>query len=170
MAAVALFSCHYKKGNAMQASGELMTLIHEQAPDAVIFADRDGVIRAWNRSASILFGYEANEALSQSLDLIIPEQFREAHWTGYDRALKAGETKYSGKSLPTRSQRKDGATIYVELSFAIIHDGSGEVIGALAHARDITERWAQDREQRRRLRDLEETVKQLNPGAEHVSR
>ncbi|HEX5369540.1 MAG TPA: PAS domain S-box protein [Dehalococcoidia bacterium] len=139
---------------------ELMTLIHDQAPDAVIFAGKDGVIRAWNAAATRIFGFDSSEALGQSLDLIIPEQFREAHWTGFERALAAGSTKYSGKALPTRSQRKDGATIYVELSFAIIHDDSNQVIGALAHARDISERWAQDREQRRRLRDLEAKLNQ----------
>jgi PAS domain S-box-containing protein len=133
----------------------LTDLLHEQAPDAVIFADTGGKIQAWNPAAERVFGFAAGEAVGQSLDLIIPEQFREAHWRGFERALAAGETKYSGQALPTRSQRKDGTTIYVELTFAIIHDAAGEVIGALAHARDITERWERDREQRRRLRELE---------------
>lgn len=139
----------------MTETNNLTELLHAQAPDAVIFADREGVIRAWNPAAARVFGFTPEEALGQSLDIIIPEQFREAHWKGYDRALAAGETKYSGQALPTRSQRKDGTVIYVELTFAIVHDHAGEVIGALAHARDITERWERDREQRRRLRDLE---------------
>jgi PAS domain S-box-containing protein len=137
----------------------LPRLLLEQAPDAVIFADNDGVIRAWNDAAEAVFGFTSTEASGQSLDLIIPEQFREAHWTGFDRALAAGDTKYRGRALPTRSVRKDGSTIYVELTFAIIKDGQGAVIGALAHARDITERWAADREQRRRLRELEAKAK-----------
>lgn len=149
----------------MLTSMQLTELLHDQAPDAVIFADTGGVIRAWNPAAEAVFGFDAGEAVGVSLDLIIPEQFREAHWTGFGRALAEGATKYAGKALPTRSQRKDGATIYVELSFSIIHDDSGEVIGALAHARDISERWAQDREQRRKLRDLEERVKQMASGS-----
>jgi PAS domain-containing protein len=80
------------------------------------------------------------------------------HWARYDRAPAAGETKYEGRALPTRSLRDDGSTIYVELTFAIIHDATSEVVGACAHARDISERWAADREQRRRLRDLEEQL------------
>jgi PAS domain S-box-containing protein len=130
----------------------------EQAPDAVIFAGLDGVIRVWNASATRVFGFEASEAIGQSLDLIVPERFREAHWAGYDRALAAGETKYAGQALPTRSARKDGTQIYVELTFAIIHDASGEVVGALAHARDITERFGREREQREELRRLREQV------------
>lgn len=127
----------------------------DQSPDAVIFAGTDGVIRYWNAAATRVFGHGAEAAAGQSLDLIIPEQFREAHWTGYDRALAAGETKYAGQALATRAVRGDGETIYVELGFAIVKDRSGAVIGALATARDITERFNRDRDMRRRLRELE---------------
>ena len=130
-------------------------LLVEQAPDAMIFADGDGVIRVWNEAASRVFGHASEAALGQSLDLIIPEQFREAHWKGFDRALEDGRTKYEGKALPTRSVRADGETIYVELSFAIIRDDDGEVIGSLAQARDITERREQERATRARLKELE---------------
>jgi PAS domain S-box-containing protein len=133
----------------------MANLLREQAPDAIIFAAPDGVIREWNAAAEAIFGFTNDEALGQSLDVIIPEQFREAHWKGFERALAAGETKYKGKALPTRAMKKGGSTIYVELSFAIIVDADGKRIGALAHARNITERWEADREQRRRLRELE---------------
>jgi PAS domain S-box-containing protein len=127
----------------------------EQAPDAVVFADTEGIIREWNPAAESMFGYTRDEVLGESLNVIVPERFREAHWRGYRRALAEGTTKYSGQALPTRSARKDGSTIYVELTFAIVHDPPDNVIGALAHARDISERWARDREQRRRLQELE---------------
>jgi PAS domain S-box-containing protein len=123
------------------ADTELGQLLLQQAPDAIIFADQRGIIREWNPAAERIFGYSKQEAVGSSLDLIVPERFREAHWRGYERALSEGQTKYSGKALPTRSARNDGATIYVELTFAIVHDDTGSIIGALAHARDITERW-----------------------------
>jgi PAS domain S-box-containing protein len=131
-------------------NADLASLLVEQAPDAVIFADRQGIIREWNPAAEKMFGHAREEALGQSLDLIVPERFREAHWRGFKRALAEGETKYSGQSLPTRSRHRDGSTIYVELTFAIVHDATGAVIGALAHARDISERWQREREQRER--------------------
>jgi PAS domain S-box-containing protein len=137
-------------------NAELATMLHVQAPDAVIFAGTDGVIQAWNPAATTLFGFSAEEAMGQSLDLIIPERFREAHWKGFDHALEAGDTKYRGKALPTRSARKDGTTIYVELTFAIIKDASGSVIGALAHARDITERFLREREQRQQAQQTQQ--------------
>jgi hypothetical protein len=52
--------------------------------------------------------------------------------------------------------------MYVELTFAIIHDPSGAVIGALAHARDISERWAREREERQRFRELEQQFRERN--------
>ncbi|MBE0607776.1 MAG: PAS domain S-box protein, partial [Dehalococcoidia bacterium] len=93
------------------------------------------------------------------------DQFREAHWKGYDRALEAGDTKYRGQSLPTRAQKANGEAFYVELSFAIVHGRDGEVIGALAHARNIHERFETDRANRRRMRELEAEVKALRDGA-----
>lgn len=134
---------------------QLARLILDQAPDAVIYAGTDGIIVEWNAAAEAMFGHTRAEAVGQSLDIIIPERFREQHWTGYDRALAAGDTKYRGKALPTRSMRKDGSTIYVELTFAIIKDASGTVIGALAHSRDITERYERERAQRQRDRSAE---------------
>ena len=137
---------------------ERARLLVDQAPDAIIFADLEGTIIEWNHGAEAVFGYPASEAIGQSLDLIVPERFREAHWNGYQRALSDGDTKYRGRALPTRSMRKDGSDIYVELTFAIIKSGDGVVIGALAHARDISERWAKEREQRERLHELEQRL------------
>lgn len=142
---------------------ELERLLINQAPDAVIFADLEGVVREWNPAAERIFGHTSVKAVGQSLDLIVPERFRRAHWSGYEQALAAGETKYSGQALPTRSVRKDGTTIYVELTFAIIHDTNSKVIGALAHARDITERWALEREQSQRLQELERQLRETSP-------
>ncbi len=131
------------------------------APDAVIFADRDGVIRTWNAAAHRIFGHAPEDAIGRSLDMIIPEQFREAHWTGFDRALTDGKTKYVGQSLATKSVDANGETIYVELSFAIVPGDDGSAAGALAHARDITDRFQQEREQRKKLAALENELAEL---------
>ncbi len=137
---------------------ELHAALLDQGPDAVIFAGTDGVITYWNEAATRIFGQSVSAAMGQNLDIIIPEQYREAHWTGFDRALAAGDTKYRGQSLATRSVRTDGEKIYVELSFAIIKDASGTAIGAIATARDITERFTADRDMRRKLRELEKAA------------
>lgn len=133
----------------------------QQAPDGLIAADLEGIISEWNAAAERIFGHTRDEAIGQSLDLIVPERFREAHWTGYDRALADRRTKYEGQSLPTRSVRKDGTQIYVGLSFAIVTDEAGNSVGALAIARDITEQFTRDREERAHVRALEEQIAAL---------
>ena len=134
----------------------------QQAPDAVILSDLDGVIRLWNAAATRVFGHTAEAAIGASLDLIVPERFREAHWAGFHRAVAAGETKYAGQVLPTRIDR-EGQRAYVELTFAIVHDTTGAVSGVLAHARDITERFERDRQQTARLAELEAQAKPASP-------
>ncbi|HTP94542.1 MAG TPA: PAS domain S-box protein [Burkholderiales bacterium] len=114
--------------------------IVEQAPDAVIFADRDGLIRVWNRAAEAVFGYTAGEVIGKSLDLIIPERLRAAHWEGFRRAIESGRTKHSGKAMTTRSMHKDGGKLYLDVSFGLVRDAAGEVVGALAIGRPGTGR------------------------------
>ena len=66
--------------------------IVDQAQDAMIFADRDGVIRLWNAGAEAVFGYRTEEAVGRTLDLIIPTQLRARHWAGYRQVMATGPT------------------------------------------------------------------------------
>ena len=141
------------KGTLVPAPlGEVLV---EQAPDAVIFADAQGAIRIWNGRAEQIFGYAASEVLGQSLDIIIPERLRGAHWRGFEAALSSRQTKYAGRVLTTRSVHKDGRALYVDLSFALIEAPAGGVAGVLAIARDATERYLEHKALRERVGTLE---------------
>ena len=59
-----------------KASEELCRAIVASTPDAVIAANQDGIITLWNGGAERIFGFLADEALGQSLDLIVPERLR----------------------------------------------------------------------------------------------
>lgn len=133
----------------------LFEAIVEQIPDAVIFADRDGVIRVWNRGAEAVFGFGAHEAVGQSLDLIIPQRLRPAHWEGFRRALDNGHTRYGNQVRTTRSTHRDGRTLYVDLSFGLVTDAAGAVVGAVAVGRDCSDRHRSDKALRDRLAQLE---------------
>ncbi len=102
--------------------------------DELIFADREGVIRRWSAIAEAVFGYRADEAVGKSLDLIIPEHLRAAHWRGYRAAIAAGRTRLGGRPMRTRGTRKDGGKVYVEMSFNLVTDADGAVAGAVASA------------------------------------
>lgn len=119
--------------------------------DAVIYADRDGVIRFWNDGATAVFGFSDADAIGRSLDLIIPEKLRPAHWRGFDAALEHGATTGGRRARLTRGLHKEpGRQLYVEMSFALVHADDGSVTGSVAVARDITERHLKAREERRR--------------------
>ncbi len=134
--------------------------------DAFVFADREGLIRLWNPGAEEMFGYTAEEALGQSLDLIIPERFRERHWEGYYRVMETGVTKYGrGDLLAVPAMRKDGQRISIEFTIALIRDADGQLLGVGAIIREVTERWQRDKELRERLAALEAQVKELSGGS-----
>lgn len=133
----------------------LFQAIVEQTPDAVIFSDPQGTIRLWNRGAEAVFGFAADEALGRSLDLIIPERMREAHWAAMRRAVDEGHVRGGGRVRTTRSLHKDGRRFYVDLSFSLIVDAAGTVLGAAAVGRDCTERFLAEKALRDRLARLE---------------
>lgn len=137
----------------------LFKAIVEQAPDAIIFADCNGAIRVWNCGAEALFGYPAAEVLGDSLDVIIPERLRRAHWEGFRKAIDSGRTKSGNRPLITRSVHKNGSKLYVELSFGLVKDAAGVVTGALAVGRNCSARYELESALRRRISELEEKAK-----------
>ena len=118
---------------------DLFRLVVEQAPDGIIFADREGVIQIWNSAAAELFGYLPGEAVGRSLDIIVPEHVRHAHWEGFGKAVASGHTKHGTGAMKTRATHKAGKKLYVSLAFAVVKDREGKVIGAMATARPITQ-------------------------------
>ena len=100
----------------MDISDAVAAAILSTRSDAIVAADRDGLIRFWNPGAERL-GYSHNEALSRSLDRIIPERLRARHWDGYRRVMESGKSRYGqGDVLSVPAIRKDGATISVEFT------------------------------------------------------
>ncbi len=122
------------------ASMHLDEWIVEQMAEAVVYSDRDGCIRRWNRGAVATFGFSAAEALGRNLDLMIPEHLRAAHWRGFEAAMASGTMRLAGRPTLTRGLHKSGAKLYVEMSFSLVRDAAGTVIGSVAVARDVTER------------------------------
>jgi len=132
-------------GSNKQPVSLLGDLILDQTADAIIYSDRQGMIERWNAAATAMFGYTAAEALGQSLDLIIPEHLRAAHWRGFDAAMASGTTRLHGRPTLTRAQHKSGSKLYVEMSFALVVDAAGAVLGSVAMVRDVTERMERER-------------------------
>src|SRR5713101_7428297 len=146
-----LANSHNRRGELVEDASSLAEAILEQIADAVIFADATGTIRRWNHAAAALFGYSAAEALGQKLDLIIPEHLRAAHWRGFEAAMTHGVMKLQGRPTLTRATHQSGRRLYVEMTFALVQgQAGGAVRGAVAVARDVTERMEQQRADARR--------------------
>ena len=121
-------------------------------PDAIIYADADGMIRRWNRGATRIFGFAEAEALGRSLDVIIPENLRERHWQGYRATMRTGQTRYGdGQILSVPAIRKDGTRISVEFTIVPFTGDSGQMAGIAAIMRDTTARFEELRALRRQL-------------------
>ncbi len=135
--------------------------IVEETQVAIIFADRDGIIRLWNSGAEAMFGYRAEEALGQTLDLIVPERQRSRHWEGYTRVMGTGVTRYGREMLAVPALTKDGKRISIEFSIALLRAPSGELLGATAILQDVTARWQQQKDLKSRLATLEAKLEQV---------
>ncbi len=123
--------------------------------DAVVVADPTGIIVYWNLAAEKLFGWSASEALGQSLDLIIPERQRTAHWDGYRRVMASGVTRYGDDLLRVPSLHADGKRRSIAFTVSLLKEGDN-VTGIAAVMRDETQRWADEQDLRRRLRAAEQ--------------
>lgn len=122
------------------------------ASDAIVVSDREGVIRVWNPGAERIFGHSVSEAVGQSLDLIIPQNLRAQHWDGYRHVMETGRSQYdAGALLSVPGLRKDGTRISLEFTIVPLTSVSGQVEGLAAVMRDVTARFDEVRELKRRL-------------------
>lgn len=113
-----------------------LAAIVESSDDAIISKNLDGIIQTWNAAAQRLFGYTAEEAVGQSITLLIPAD-RIDEEDDILRKIRRGERI---KHFETVRHCKDGAPVDVSLTISPIIEESGRVIGASKVARDISER------------------------------
>lgn len=123
--------------------------------DAVAITDADGAIMVWNAGAERIFGFSEAEALGQSLDIIIPERQRGRHWEGYAKTMSTGQTRYGSSLLRVPALHKDGRTLSIAFTVALVTGPDGAVDGIAAVIRDETPRFQEDRVLRKRLAELE---------------
>ena len=120
--------------------------------DAIVVADRDGMIRFWNPGAERIFGYASDAAIGRSLDLIIPDRLRERHWDAFRRTMETGKTRYGEDDLlSVPALHRDGRTISIEFTVVPLKNESEQMTGIVAIMRDVTKRFEEIRALRRKL-------------------
>jgi PAS domain S-box-containing protein len=121
-------------------------------PDAIVYADAAGLIQVWNAGAVRLFGFTSDEAMGQTLDLIIPAGLRDRHWQGFQETMRSGQTRYGdGQILAVPAVRKDGTRLSVEFTVVPFTGDDGRIAGIAAIMRDVTARFNELRELRKQL-------------------
>ena len=134
----------------------LFRVLIETAPDAIVYADGEGIIRFWNSGAERMFGFESAEAIGQSLD-IIPEPQRVRHWAGFRQVMATGESRYGhGDLLAVPGLRKDGTRVSLEFTIVPFRNETGQLEGMAAILRDVTTRFEEMRTLRRDLASARE--------------
>jgi PAS domain S-box-containing protein len=139
----------------VESGASLYRALVEDCPDAIVVADREGVIRFWNAGAEATFGHPPAEAIGKSLDIIIPEQLRTRHWAGYDAVMASGATKYGTESLKVPALHRSGRRLSIEFRVLLLRNDRGAIVGIAAFLRDVTAAWKEQQELRRRLSALE---------------
>lgn len=124
--------------------------------DALIVSDADGVIVVWNRAAERVFGFSADEAMGETLDLITPDRHRKRHWDGYAKSMETGESRYAdGELLKVPALHKDGRKLSIAFTVGMLFGADGKPSGVAAVVRDETDRWAKETDMRKRISELE---------------
>lgn len=142
--------------DALLAAQRLAAIV-ESSNDAIVSKDLKGTIQSWNKAAERIFGYTAEEAVGQSITLVIPEDLHEQE-PEILRRIAAGE-RVDG--FETVRKRKDGSKFHVSLTISPIRDQDGVIVGASKIARDISDfRRIQER-QNVLLREMNHRVKNL---------
>jgi len=134
---------------------QLSERILEQAPDAILYADRQGIIRLWNRGAELVFGHSTQEAIGQSLDLIIPERLRGRHWEGYFKVMETGVSRYGTELLTVPALHRDGRQLSCAFSIVMLKDEQGIPLGVASIMRDGTAAFEREKALKAKVAELE---------------
>ena len=98
---------------------------------ALVIVDSAGVIRVWSSGAERLFGYDEDSAVGQTLDLIVPESYRERHWAGFRAAASSGRMKIDDPAANLPIACRNGSVVRFPGRPLLLRDAQNEVIGAM---------------------------------------
>jgi PAS domain S-box-containing protein len=147
---------HHHEELHFGVEGTALGRLVQDLADAVVIADPSGIIVFWNRAATTLFGWSDDQAVGRSLDLIIPERWRDRHWDGYRRVMETGHTEYGSRLLEVPALHRDGHTFSIAFTVTLlIRSGEQRPDAIAALIRDDTARREEVIALRRQIAVLE---------------
>ncbi|CAN7297794.1 PAS domain S-box protein [Mesorhizobium caraganae] len=132
-----------------------LSAIVESSFDAIVSKDLNTIIKSWNHGAERLFGYTADEAIGQSVTMLIPDNHQDEEPRILQR-IRRGERV---EPFETTRQRKDGSLVPVSLTISPVRNATGQIVGASKIARDITSARENEHRIRMLMREVNHRVK-----------
>ena len=132
-----------------------LSAIVESSFDAIVSKDLNTIIKSWNHGAERLFGYTADEAIGQSVTMLIPDNHQDEEPRILQR-IRLGERV---EPFETTRQRKDGSLVPVSLTISPVRNATGQIVGASKIARDITSAKESEHRIRMLMREVNHRVK-----------
>lgn len=111
----------------------LLGAIIDSSDDAILSKNLEGIITSWNKSAERIFGYTREEAVGQSILMLLPPERQQEEHTILARVRKGERIDH----FETIRRKKDGSPIEVSVTISPVRDASGVIVGASKVARDI---------------------------------
>ncbi|MCA9034868.1 MAG: response regulator [Planctomycetaceae bacterium] len=145
---------HTIERRAWEEERRRLAAIVESTYDAILSKDPGGIITSWNKGAERLYGFSADEAVGQSIEIILPGSLRQEE-REIQESIRTGQRL---EQFETQRQRKSGEVINVSLTLSPLMNEEGRVIGTASIERDITRR----KEAQHRLQEAMEVAEAAN--------
>jgi len=134
--------------------------IIDTSHDAFVGMDGKGYVINWNRQAEVIFGWERDQALGRPLaDLIIPQQYREAHKKGLEKYLATGNGPILNRRIELTAVHRNGREFPVELAVSPLSMGKTVIFNAFLH--DISDRKKAEKERESLIQELKMALEKI---------
>ncbi|MBI5307175.1 MAG: EAL domain-containing protein [Planctomycetes bacterium] len=130
--------------------------LFESNPDAIVVVNHDGRIVSVNKTLEMLFGYNRDELIDNTIEVLVPECFRKQHIEFRNGYLSQPSVRAMGKCFGLFARRKDGNEFYADIMLSPVTTSEGLlVVGVI---RDITERKRMEGEIKRLFAAIDQSV------------
>lgn len=120
------------EGQPMTADPALASAAVAAARDAIVTTDGHGQITSWNRAAELLLGVSAEQAIGQTLALILPEAYRARHAACFRAAMNSGRLAHGGQPARIEAMTPGGDVMPLAITLGLLAGPDGAPAGAVA--------------------------------------
>ena len=147
----------------MNKEKSLLDALFEHATEGIIICNERGIITMINPAGTTTFGYDQDELLGQSIDVLLPKRVRDGHHKLRESYNENPAPRKMGEGRDLFGSRKDGSEIMVAVSLSPFETVQGKFV--MAFVVDITSRKRNESDlliAHEQLRQSADAIQQLN--------